>query len=137
MELERILVTAPYAHPRSSALIGKKAWYCYESGYTFEHHYVDEDTIIWKGIGGDLDGYTQEDKYTCFEIATNIYFISWCEETTLYSLEEGIQREGPWPVTVVADFEKLIATVSFINPSENGGSAYIVDQGRIEIKEQA
>lgn len=135
MKLERILITAPHSHPKSTALVGKKVWYRYESGYIFEQHYVDEDTIVWAGVGGDLDGYKQEDNYHCFEIAPDIYFITWCEETTLYSLEEGVQREGPWPVTVVADFNKLIATVAFVNPAADGGSAYIIDQARLEIKD--
>lgn len=134
MSLGRIVVDADYSHPRSEKLVGKKMRYCYESGYTFEHHYIDKDTIVWTAIGKDLDGYAQEEKYHCFEVSPGVFFITWCEETTLYSLEEGIQREGPWPVAIVADINKLIATVAFLNPSEHGGCEYIVDQGRIEVR---
>lgn len=135
MAVGRIVVTAPYSHPRSDKLVGKRVWYRYESGYIFEQHYRSKDKIVWKAVGGELDGYSQEETYHCFEIAENIFFITWCEEQTPYSIEENVQREGPWPVAVVADFNKLIATVSFVNPAADGGADYIVDQARLEIKE--
>ena len=135
-KLERIKTTAVWGHPQSNKVAGKRVWYRYASGYVFEQHYIDEETIVWKSI--DVEGnetYTQEDKYHCFEIAPEIYLITWCEESTIASPAQMIQYPGAWPVFVVADFNRLLATVSFINPTGDGVPAYIIDQARLEIKE--
>lgn len=135
-KLKRIKMTAPWGHPHSNKVAGKRVWYRYASGYVIEQHYIDEETIIWKNIDGEgNETYTQEDKYHCFDIAPDIYLITWCEESTIATTAQMFQYPGAWPVFVVADFNRLLATVSFINPTEDGGSAYIIDQARLEIKE--
>ena len=70
-----------------------------------------------------------------FEIAPDIYFITWCEEATIATTDQGTMYDGAYPVFVVADLNRLIATAVYINPNVTGGDDYIIDQARLEIKE--
>ena len=128
------MTLADFAQPAINKLSGKRIWFCYESGDTIEHHYIDEETIVWKGIEGTFKGYSQEDKYYAFEVAKDIYYIIWCEEGTIASSEQNIQHEGVYPVCIVADFSKMIATTAAINPDESGESIFSIDQARLEQK---
>ena len=137
MAFETMYTFASYSHAQTPEKIaGKRVWYRYEGGYIYEQHYIDDKYIVWKGIGDEVaEPYTQKERYYCFEIAPELYFITWCEASTIHSPKQMIQYPGAWPVSVVADFNKLIATVSFVDPTENGGKYHVIDQAKLEIKE--
>lgn len=129
----------PWSHEEAARRIaGKRVWYKYAGGYAFEQHYIDEEYIVWRGVDpetGKMSSYEQKDRYHCFEIRPGIYVIVWAEESTIANDKQLKQFVGPWPVFVVADFNRLVATVSFTNPDENGKGVYIIDQAQLEIKE--
>ena len=135
MLINRKITLADFAQPSTDKLLGKRVWYYYESGETLEHHYLENNGIVWKGIEGTFKGYEQEDRYYAFEIAKDIYYIIWCEETTIATSEQDVQHEGAYPVCVVADFAKKIATAAYVNPDESGKDEFIIDQARLEMKE--
>jgi hypothetical protein len=70
-----------------------------------------------------------------FKIAPDIYMITWCEEATIATAEQNTMWEGSYPVAVVADLKKLVATAMYINPNKDGGDDYIIDQATMEIRD--
>lgn len=135
-DLKSIVTTAPWGHPEAGRKIaGKKVWYHYVGGGTVEHDYVDEQHVIWRSLDKERKvKYSQRDRMYCFEIASEVYFITWNEPTANDSVKRN-HYPGPWPVWVLGDFANLRATVAYPNPDEYGNSLFIVAQALLEIKE--
>ena len=135
-ETIKTFITDGDRHPLSKDLTGKRLWYHYAIGYSVEHHYIDEDTVIWKAVGETAKELTGvfEDIYYAFEISPKIYFLNWCEASSPSRFADE-QIKGAFPVAVVLDLNRLIATVTFTEPNEKGGANYVIDQAILEIKE--
>ncbi len=134
---ETIKHMASVGHPEAGhKIVGKRVWYKYISGWTAEQYYVDEKHVVWKGIGDEqMESYSQKDEIHVFEIAPEVYFITWNEPTAIDNPIAKIQYPGPWPVWILADFANLLATVAYINPDGPDNSHFILDQAQLEIKE--
>lgn len=114
-------------------LVGKRANFHYASGNVLQQYYKDAHTMVWSGVEGEFAGVEQtEPTLRMFAIGPSQYFITWYEKGTVATAEHGVFFEGGYPIAVVADFDRLIATAAYTNPTEDGGHYYLVDQARIE-----
>ncbi len=117
-------------------LARKRLWYHYAIGFTVEHHYIDNKTVRWVGAGDSAEEFSEAftDEYFAFEIAPNIYFLNWCEAVSPSRFDTDAHK-GAYPVALVLDLDRLVATVTFTEPGTDGDATYVIDQARIEIKD--
>jgi hypothetical protein len=125
--VENINLFQDKGHPLSNDLAGKAVRLEYNSGHTLEQHWQTEERVLWKGVEGTLAGYTQCEYYRVLKITEGIYFITWVEESTTSSTSAS-QAKGPWLTDVVLDFNNMVASASWIGPTEDGGIEYVLDQ---------
>lgn len=119
--------------PEVTDLIGKRANFRYGSGNVLQQYYRDERTMVWCGIEGDFVGVEQtEPTLHVFKTGPNQYFITWYEEGTVASADQGTVFSGGYPIAVIADFDRMVATAAYTNPTEDGGQYFLVDQATIE-----
>jgi len=121
-------------HLLTSDLTGKAVRLHYKSGHVLEQHWLTGLCILWKGISGGLDGHSQTEEYNAVKIADNIYLISWVEASTT-TVVNRLDISGPWLTDVVLDFEKMIATASWIGPTKNGQVEHVLDQATMHYIE--
>ena len=126
-------------HPLTKELAGKRLWYHYNAGgeeYTVEHHYIDDESVTWRAVGETAELFPDvfTDDYYAFEIAPDIYFLNWCEAVSPSRFDEDAHR-GAYPVSVVLDLNRLIASVTFTEPDGDGGHNYVIDQAKLEVKD--
>lgn len=114
-------------HPLTAELSGKAVRLDYQSGHVLEQHWQTDKQVLWKGVEGDLAGYSQTENYRAFKIAEGIFLISWMECLTV-PLAKGKPTVGPWLTDVVLDFNSMRATASWVGPLENGAVEYVLDQ---------
>lgn len=126
-------------HPLTRDLAGKRLWYYYNAGgeeYIVEHHYIDDESVTWRAVGETAELFPDvfTDDYYAFEIAPDIYFLNWCEAVSPSRFDEDA-HSGAYPVSVVLDLTRLIASVAFTEPDGNGGHNYVIDQATLEVKD--
>lgn len=72
--------------------------------------------------------------YNAVKITDNIYLISWIEASTT-TVVNGVDISGPWLTDVVLDFEKMIATASWMGPTSDGKVEHVLDQATMHYIE--
>jgi len=117
-------------HEITDELVGKAVRLHYKSGHILEQHWQTTDRVLWKGIAGGLDGHNQLESYKMLKISDNIYFITWVEEFTTTGSDQP-QSKGPWLTDVVLDLNKMIATASWMGPTNVGKVEHVLDQALI------
>ncbi|GAA1949108.1 MoaF C-terminal domain-containing protein [Amycolatopsis minnesotensis] len=124
----------PGTLPLTEDLVGVRANFHYGSGNVLQQFYRDAETMVWSGIEGDFAGVRQtEPTMRVFELGAAQYFITWYEEGTVATAAHGEVFDGGYPIAVVADFGRLVATAAYTNPREDGGQYFLVDQATIRI----
>ena len=118
-------------HKLTDELVGKAVRLNYKSGHVLEQHWQTASQVLWKGISGGLNGYSQAEHYKMFKVSANIYFITWVEQTTT-TVSQGPQAHGPWLTDVILDFNNMIATASWMGPTDNGRVEHVLDQAVME-----
>lgn len=113
--------------PLTKDLVGKAVRLHYQSGHVLEQHWLSDHCVLWKGITGGLDGHSQTEEYNAVKITDHIYLISWIEASTT-PIAKGPDMSGPWLTDVVLDFDKMIATASWMGPTENDQVEHVLDQ---------
>ncbi|TDD24431.1 hypothetical protein E1287_38180 [Actinomadura sp. KC06] len=136
MTLDMRFFPVPGTHPVSTDLVGVRANFHYGSGNVLQQHYADESTMVWTGMSGDFTGVQQtEPTLRVFKTAPAQYFITWYEAGTVATAAHGEVFDQGYPIAVMADFHRLVATAAYTNPREDGGQYFLVDQATIEILE--
>jgi len=125
---------SPDGHPLTGELAGKAVRLHYKSGHVLEQHWQTDHCILWKGISGGLDGHTQTQEYNAVKLTENIFLITWIEGETTTSAG-GPNRSGPWLTDVVLDFDKMIATASWMGPTEDNQIEHVLDQATMRYIE--
>lgn len=126
-------------HPLTKELAGERLWYYYNAGgeeYIVEHHYINDKSVTWRAVGETAELFPEvfTDDYYAFEISPNIYFLNWCEAVSPSRFDEDAHK-GAYPVSVVLDLNRLIASVAFTEPDGSGGHNYVIDQAKLEVKD--
>ncbi len=124
----------PQGHPLTNDLTGKAVRLAYCSGHILEQHWQADSRVLWKGVSGPLAGYDQTEAYRAFEIAKDIYLITWIEASTAAS-SSAPQANGPWLTNVILDFNKMQATASWMGPTNAGGTEHVLDQATMSYVE--
>lgn len=123
----------PDAQSETDELVGKRANFHYASGNVLQQYYPDAHTMVWTGMSGDFAGVQQtEPTLRVFALGDSKYFLTWYEQGTVATAEQGTVYEDGYPVAVLADFKAMTATAAYTNPSTDGGQYYLVDQATIE-----
>ncbi|OLZ57873.1 MoaF C-terminal domain-containing protein [Amycolatopsis keratiniphila] len=134
MQLDVRFFPVTGTHRLSTDLVGLRANFHYGSGNVLEQHYADRTTMIWTGVSGDFAGVRQkESTLRVFETGPAQYFVTWYESGTVATAAHGEIFDGGYPIAVMADFGKSVATAAYTNPREDGGQYFLVDQATIEI----
>ncbi|NQY88403.1 MAG: MoaF N-terminal domain-containing protein [Colwellia sp.] len=124
----------PDGHPLTADLVGKAVRLHYKSGHVLEQHWLTDHCVLWKGISGGLDGHSQKEKYNAVNITENIFLITWIEESTTTRVD-GPDMSGPWLTDVVLDFDKMIATASWMGPTDDNQVEHVLDQATMSYIE--
>ena len=114
-------------HLLTADLVGKAVRLYYQSGHVLEQHWLTEHCVLWKGISGGLDGHSQKEEYNAVKITENIFLITWIEASTT-TRADGPDMSGPWLTDVVLDFNKMIATASWMGPTDDNQVEHVLDQ---------
>ena len=121
-------------HPLTDKLVGKVTHFYYED-YILAAHFVDERNMSWWFGSGANKGTTLENPYAAFEIADNIYFVTWVEAATPAHNTPELHK-GDWLVSIVLDLNKMVATDAYMNPDEEGRSVFHLAQARVTIEDK-
>ena len=121
----------PQGHSLTEDLAGKAVRLHYGSGHVLEQHWQTESQMLWKGIEGALQGHQQIEKYYAVKITEGIYLITWLEAGTV-ATTEGEDIQGPWLTDVVLDFNRMLATASWMGPTNDNRIEYVLDQAEME-----
>jgi len=125
---------SPDGHPLTTDLMGKAVRLHYQSGHVLEQHWLTDHCILWKGISGGLNGHSQKEEYNAVKITDNIFLITWIEASTTTGAD-GPDMSGPWLTDVVLDFDKMIATASWMGPTDDDRVEHVLDQATMSYIE--
>lgn len=121
----------PQGHGLTEELAGRAVRLHYQSGHVLEQHWQTADQVLWKGVEGALTGHQQTESYRMLKISEGIFLITWMEAGTV-ATNSSEDAEGPWLTDAVLDFNKMMATASWVGPLDAGGVEYVLDQARME-----
>lgn len=62
-------------------LIGKKLRFDYDSGLQVIGHYSESTEVTWEALTGPAKGTTGRESVNMAEVAPNIFFVNWVEES--------------------------------------------------------
>ena len=127
-----------YAQPLSDKFVGKKFELTYEDDNgdvedILAIEFKDEYTMQWWGVEGPLKGHSQSEAYVLFEIAENIYYLTWYEQAAPAVHGERWGNAG-YLIGIIVDLNTMSATDSYTNPPLNGksGTQFILAQCRVK-----
>lgn len=131
-----------YAQPLTDKLVGKTIKFIYEddTGQLEEilvAKFHDEISLEWWGEAGPLAGHRQSEAYMLFEVADNIYFLTWYEQAAPAVAGEKWDQAG-YLMAIVMDMNTMTATDSYTNPMPEGkdGTQFIMAQAKmVEVTE--
>lgn len=128
-------------HAETSELVGRRINFHHASGNVMQQYWVDAHTTIISAItvkfppfmadGFVAGGSQAEQAVRTFKLAEHQYLIAFYEAG-------GMGDRDPipgYPVSIVADFARMIAMAVFVCPREDGGLYHVIDQARMEVLE--
>lgn len=131
-----------FAHPLSDKLVGRAFRLIYENDNgeledILSVRFLDEYRLEWWGEAGPLNGHEQSEAYMLFDIAENIYFLTWYEQAAPAVAGEEWKDAG-FLMAIVMDLNEMAATDAYTNPmpGSQSGTQFIMAQARIEEIEQ-
>lgn len=70
--------------------------------------------------------------YVVFNIAKNIYYLNWAENTA-----PDMPFEGAWLAAIVLDLNKMVGTDTYTSPTEDGKVRYYIEQFTVVVEDIA
>ena len=61
--------------------VGRRLHFAYDSGIEIDAHYVSDSELRWKAAAGPAAGQSGTEEIMAAEVAPEIFFISWIEES--------------------------------------------------------
>ena len=98
-------------------LIGKKLLFRYESGLQVIGHYSSPTEVSWEALTGPAKGSKGKESVDMAEIAPNIFFVNWVEESAT-------------TVSQVLDLNKFVVT-AFVTFDTPQGRQSMFDKGTL------
>lgn len=127
-----------YAQPLSDRFVGRKFELTYENDTgevedILAVEFKDEYTLYWWGVEGPLKGHSQSEAYMLFEIAENIFFLTWYEQAAL-AVHGDKWGDAGYLIAIVLDLNTMTATDSYTNPlpDSKSGTQFILAQCRVK-----
>jgi phenolic acid decarboxylase len=96
---------------------GKKVLIRYKSGLEVKAHYKNATTLEWEALTGDSKGMKGTEKIHALEVAPNVFFINWLENSGV-------------TVSQVLDLNKFVVS-SFVTFDSGTGRQSMLDEGTV------
>lgn len=121
-------------HPLTQELTGQAVRLEYGSGQVMEQHWQTDNLLLWKGIGGNLEGYERVDYYQAFKLTEGFYLVHCSEE--LGQTDIGYPNPRCCGLcNVVLDFIEMRATACCIGPATARDVEHVLDQALMTFVE--
>ena len=98
-------------------LLGKKLLFHYESGLEVIGHYSSPTEVSWEGLTGPAKGSRGKESVDLAEIAPNIFFVNWIEESGT-------------TISQVLDLDRMVVT-AFVTFDTPQGRQSMFDKGTL------